>query len=90
MGQIKKIQKHEEERDRGGKGQIKKKFKKNKKERMEGNKKRFLHRGGSNTRVFFIYWERPSALCDPPSGEPTHTEISLTKQTSTDNMKHIN
>jgi hypothetical protein len=57
---------------------------------MEGNKKRFLHRGGSNTRVFFIYWEHPSPLCDPPSGEPTHTGIFLTKQIYTDNMKHIN
>jgi hypothetical protein len=26
-------------------------------------------------------------LCDPPSGEPTHTGISLTKQTYTGNMK---
>jgi len=68
----------EEERDRLNKKQ---------EGRIEGNKKRFLNRGGSNTGVFFIYWEHPSPLCDPPSGEPTHTGISLTKQTYTGNMK---
>jgi len=75
MGQIRKIQKHKEERHRSGK------FEKNNMERMEERKRRdFYIHGGSPTHVFCIGRQhqglRPS--CDPPSGEPTHMRTSPT------------
>jgi hypothetical protein len=56
MGQITKIKKHKEERDRSGK------LKKNKKEGMEEVKRRdFYVCGGSHTRVLSIGQERPGS-----------------------------
>jgi hypothetical protein len=80
MGQIRKIQKQKEERDRSGK------FKKNKKERMEERKRRDF------ILFYFKSVEVPILLCsptvenafglppscDPPSGEPTRMGTSLT------------
>ncbi len=61
MGQIRKIKKHEEERDRSGK-----KFKTRRKEwRKEKERVLFSYiHGGSHTRVFSIGWERPRATLD--------------------------
>jgi hypothetical protein len=66
MGQIKKIQKHKEERDRSGK------FKKEKeKKNGEKKKKRFLQRVQYK---WVLHWlGTPLDYCprvDPPSGEP--------------------
>jgi len=56
MGQIRKIQKHKEERDRSGK------FKKTRRKGVDERKRRDFHvREGSHTGVFSIHREHPRA-----------------------------
>jgi len=73
MGQIRKIQKHKEEKDRSGK------LKKNKKERMDERKRRDFHVcGGSHTGVFSIGREHPQATAlVRPSLRRTHLYWNL-------------
>jgi hypothetical protein len=77
MGQIRKIQKHEEKGDRSGK------FKKTRRKEWRKEKEQiFIVCGGSHTHVFFIVPEhalRLPPLCNPSSGEPTCIRTSPTK-----------
>jgi hypothetical protein len=79
MGRIRKIQNHEEERDRSGKYKKKQEGKNGGKNGGNKRKRDFYVRGGFHTHVFSISWECPAGLpplCHPPSGEPADVGTS--------------